>query len=191
MSYRKIPHWGIDYSLTSPALTKVIGDKWHSYCLGKEDSNDYVTVRNYPDFYSQAYRRRRLADWALGWLTSDRGIVMLESYAFGARGDAVTKIAENGGVLKHEMLNYGVPFETVPPTTIKKYATGRGNAKKLDMYDAFVERTGVEVDQFKAWSDIVDSYFIAMYLRDRSEGLSTTTLVARVDSSSNNKTILN
>ena len=68
--------------------------------------------------------------------------------------------AENGGVLKHEFLNYGIPFETVPPTTVKKYATGKGNAKKLDMYDAFVERTGVEVDQFKAWSDIVDSYFI-------------------------------
>ena len=29
------------------------------------------------------------------------------------------------------------------------------------MYDVLVERTGVEVDQFKAWSDIVDSYFLA------------------------------
>ena len=28
---------------------------------------------------------------------------------------------ENGGVLKHEFLNYGIPFETVPPTTVKKY----------------------------------------------------------------------
>ena len=116
---------------------------------------------------------------------------MLESYAFGARGDAVTKIAENGGVLKHEMLNYGIPFETVPPTTIKKYATRKGNAKKLDMYDAFVERTGVEVDQFKAWSDIVDSFFIAMYFRDRSEGLSTPTLVTRRDHPSKDEAVLN
>jgi len=115
---------------------------------------------------------------------------MLESYAFGARGDAVTKIAENGGVLKHEMLNYGVPFETVPPTTVKKYATGKGNAKKLDMYDAFVERTGQEL-KFKAWSDIVDSYFIAMYLRDRSETLATTTGVARGNEATENKPILN
>ena len=63
--------------------------------------------------------------------------------------------------------------------------------KKLDMYDAFVERTGVEVDQFKAWSDIVDSYFIAMYFRDRSEGFPTPTLVARSDDPSDNKSVLN
>ena len=188
---RKIPFWGVDYSLTSPAITKVVEDTWHSYCMGKEESNDYVTVSKYPDFFSQTYRRRRLADWAISVLTFDRGLVMLESYAFGARGDAVTKIAENGGVLKHEMLNYGIPFETVPPTTIKKYATGKGNAKKLDMYDAFVERTGVEVDHFKAWSDIVDSYFIAMYFRDRSEGLSTSTLVTRRDHPSKNEAVLN
>ena len=103
---RKIPFWGVDYSLTSPAITKVVEDTWHSYCMGKEESNDYVTVSKYPDFFSQTYRRRRLADWAISVLTFDRGLVMLESYAFGAKGDAVTKIAENGGVLKHEMLNY-------------------------------------------------------------------------------------
>ena len=188
---RKIPFWGVDYSLTSPAITKVVGDTWHAYALGKEESNDHVTISKYPDFYSQAYRRRRLADWAISVITFDRGLVMLEAYAFGARGDAVTKIAENGGVLKHEFLNYGIPFETVPPTTVKKYATGRGNAKKLDMYDAFVERTGVEVDQFKAWSDIVDSYFIAMYFRDRSEGFPTPALVARGDNPPDNKSVLN
>ena len=188
---RKIPFWGVDYSLTSPAITKVVGDSWHSFAMGKEESNDHVTISKYPEFFSQTYRRRRLADWAVGVITFDRGLVMLESYAFGARGDAVTKIAENGGVLKHEFLNYGIPFETVPPTTVKKYATGKGNAKKLDMYDAFVERTGVEVDQFKAWSDIVDSYFIAMYFRDRSEGFPTPALVARGDDSPDNKSVLN
>ena len=93
---RKIPFWGVDYSLTSPAITKVVEDTWHSYCMGKEESNDYVTVSKYPDFFSQTYRRRRLADWAISVLTFDRGLVMLESYAFGAKGVAVTKIAENG-----------------------------------------------------------------------------------------------
>ncbi len=186
---RKVVFWGIDYSLTSPAITKVYQDSWHSFCLGKEESTDLVSVRNYPDFHSQTFRRNRLADWALGILTSDRGLVLMESYAFGARGNAITKMAENGGVLKHEMLRHGLGFETVPPTTIKKYATGKGNAKKVDMYDSFIERTGQEL-KFKARSDIVDSYFIAMYLRDRGETLTTTTGVAGSDDPPKNKSVL-
>ena len=57
---RKIPFWGVDYSLTSPAITKVVGDTWHSYAMGKEESNDHVTISKYPEFFSQTYRRRRL-----------------------------------------------------------------------------------------------------------------------------------
>jgi hypothetical protein len=57
------------------------------------------------------------------------------------------------------------------PSAIKKFATGKGNAKKEDMYASFVEETGVDLsiilDQSvdpkvnSPISDIVDAYYIA------------------------------
>lgn len=38
-----------------------------------------------------------------------------------------------------------IPYAVVPPTTLKKYATGRGNAAKPDMRMALYRRTGVDV----------------------------------------------
>ena len=52
-------------------------------------------------------------------------------------GLAVRSIAENTGLLKHKLYKIKVPTKPVPPTVIKKYATGKGNANKELMYEAF------------------------------------------------------
>jgi hypothetical protein len=58
------------------------------------------------------------------------------------------------------------------PTVVKKFASGKGNADKDRMYEAFVKETGAELmkeispDSKKVASpvsDIVDSYFICKY----------------------------
>ena len=63
------------------------------------------------------------------------------------------------------------------PSTIKKFATGKGNANKELMYEAFVEETGddlaklFEFDPYKGQSpvsDIIDSYYIAKYRNENS-----------------------
>ncbi len=63
--------------------------------------------------------------------------IALEGYAYGMRGRAVYNIGELGGVLRHTLYNSlpePVCFPTVvPPTTLKKFVTGRGNAKKNEM----------------------------------------------------------
>jgi len=54
---------------------------------------------------------------------------------------------------------------------IKKFATGKGNAKKQDMEVAFINETnyhikdvlGLTEKQFNPSSDIIDSYFICKY----------------------------
>ena len=66
-----------------------------------------------------------------------------------------------------------IEFDIVPPTVIKKFATGKGNANKEKMYEAFdVENPGVDI---RSWltprstntispvSDVVDAYFIVKY----------------------------
>ena len=43
------------------------------------------------------------------------------------------------------LVQYGVPYAVVPPTVLKKYAVGKGNATKADMRVALLKRTGEDV----------------------------------------------
>lgn len=97
--------------------------------------------------------------------------VWIEGYAFGARGAAVFQIAENCGLLKHKLWKAGIEFDLVSPMSAKKFFSGKGNADKQVMYDAFTARTGVDLralmsDTKKAIGspvgDIVDAYAIML-----------------------------
>ena len=99
----------------------------------------------------------------------------MEDYAFAATG-RVFHIAENTGVLKYKIYNSGVPLEVVPPTTVKKFATGKGNSDKDQMHQAFMIETGMDLkwkitpDKTNVGnpvSDIIDSYYICKYLYDK------------------------
>jgi Holliday junction resolvasome RuvABC endonuclease subunit len=47
------------------------------------------------------------------------------------------------GVVRTELMDQGVPYAMVPVKTIKKYATGNGNADKADMLAAAKRRAGL------------------------------------------------
>jgi Holliday junction resolvasome RuvABC endonuclease subunit len=49
------------------------------------------------------------------------------------------------GAARVTLLVAGVPYLTVPPATLKTYATGRGNAPKPDLRMALYKRTGLDV----------------------------------------------
>lgn len=48
------------------------------------------------------------------------------------------------GVLRLALLNNNIPYTTVTPATVKKLATGKGNATKPDMRIEFFKRTGAD-----------------------------------------------
>jgi len=85
------------------------------------------------------------------------GLVVIEGYAFGARGGSVFDIAELGGIVRWELLLADIPFVDVPPSTLKKYATGKGNAGKDEMIAAAIRRFGFagsdnnEADAYLLW----------------------------------------
>lgn len=63
--------------------------------------------------------------------------VVIEGYSMMSRG-RVFNIGELGGVVRLLLFREGYPFVTIPPCTLKKWATGKGNAGK----DAMIAAAG-------------------------------------------------
>lgn len=170
---------GIDLSLTSPSLC-VCSDQFdYDHCtffyltsLKKTiiDSDQlYGTL--WPAYDCDMKRYELISEWVLSKVKQYKiGAVYLEDYAFGATG-RVFNIAENTGVLKYKLWKTNTKVITVPPTVIKKFATGKGNANKEKMQESFMSETGVNLKPIlqltdKQWnpsSDIIDSYYICKY----------------------------
>lgn len=72
-------------------------------------------------------------------------LVVIEGYSFGSAGGKVSghahDRAELGGVLRNQLVDYCRVVE-VAPTTLKKFATGKGNADKAEVVSALSRRYG-------------------------------------------------
>ena len=179
---------GIDYSLTSPAICvwKSTDDRLFNFddCalyyleIPKRRGPTPHGILNihatpYPEWETEEERHELLSKWTMSIITGCE--VFIEGYAFATSGTShVRSIAENTGLLKHKMYKVKQSFTSVPPTVIKKYATGKGNANKEGMYEAFVDELLTPTDLKERLtpkatkvknpvSDLVDSYFICKY----------------------------
>jgi Holliday junction resolvasome RuvABC endonuclease subunit len=171
---------GIDYSTTSPCICifKKDGtinpidcnfsffalDKWRPRWATLQNVNCYKLPKDLKLIDKYIF----LADWtieALRWHNGRVEKVILEDYSYGSTG-RVFNIAENVGILKLKLKQNGFRYETVPPTVIKKFATGKGNSNK----EAMLESWKAEPDNFELVqengnpaTDIVDSYYLCKY----------------------------
>lgn len=181
---------GIDYSYTCPALCvlSVESPQWFVYY--KKEGKEYPPLPTVEFRASQATteveRYLELAYWVLNVVhRTHPDIIVLEDYAFGANG-RLTQLSENAGTLKTKLYEHhaDIPVHIVAPTTMKKFATGRGIATKDDMWAAFIQRR----PEAEPWAklchpkatrigspvgDIADAYFLAQYGRTHF-GTSTT-----------------
>ena len=172
---------GIDYSLTSPALCLYQAgdfsfDNVQFFYLSSVKKslkqNERFHGTQYPEYSDMTGRYHAISEWALAIVRQfNVERVYIEDYAFAATG-RVFNIAENTGILKYRLWNeYGIVSEAVPPTVIKKAATGKGNANKEAMQHAFVHETGFNIKEYlqltdNQWnpsSDIIDSYYICKF----------------------------
>lgn len=71
------------------------------------------------------------------------GLAVIEDLPSHAQSAGLTGMAQ--GVVRLACLTTGTPYLTVPPATLKKYATGKGNATKADMRMAWFQRAGDDV----------------------------------------------
>jgi hypothetical protein len=181
-----------DYSMTCPCMCILADDKSFSNSLfyllssSKKDvfarkSNIHIEQHELWAFDIERYDK--IASYFIRSLESNKifehvGQYFIEGYSMGSKG-RVFAIAENTAVLKHKLYQKNVIPVEVSPMSIKKYATGKGTADKDKMYESFINAGNPNLmNMFNAKfgvgtkfsakvgspvSDIVDSYYLALY----------------------------
>jgi Holliday junction resolvasome RuvABC endonuclease subunit len=72
-------------------------------------------------------------------------MVVIEDLPTGLRNAAAGSLGMLHGAIRAMLIGVGIPYLTVPPATLKTYATGRGNAPKPDLRMELYKRTGIDV----------------------------------------------
>jgi len=174
---------GIDYSLTSPCMCIMKEPSFEGssfYFLTSEKRNTGMLLPNvrgdlHSDYTVDQERHDNISNHFMKLL---KGLaekcsfhITLEDYSFGSKG-RVFNLAENCGLLKHKLWDNKYIFDTIAPTVLKKFATGKGNSNKERMYASFLAAGNPDINKIispkKATignpvSDIVDAYYLALY----------------------------
>jgi len=166
---------GIDYSLTSPAICINIDNSdvlMFYYLTNKKKyigkmSEDIIGYEH-KEYDTPIRRFTYISDFIFDHISGlINPIIFIEGYSFGSKGQGIFQIAENCGILKYRLQEAKIPYETIVPSVVKKGATGKGNADKDMMYEAFVKETTIDLKKIfdtekvgNPLSDIADSYFI-------------------------------
>ena len=163
---------GIDYSLTCPAVCIDNGALMFFYLTNRKKwqgkMSESIIGYEHKDYNTPIHRFTQISDFVMDIIDSVyKPKVFIEGYSFGSKGQGIFQIAENCGILKYRLQEKGIPYDTVVPSVVKKGATGKGNADKDKMYEAFVKETKMDLKKLfdtdkvgNPISDIVDSYYI-------------------------------
>ena len=190
---------GIDYSLTAPAIcifhaeNAFTGEKSDEFLFDNCSFYYLTDTKKYADTFignihgklfseveCDADRYDSISQWAVDIILKfECEQIALEGYSYGSKGK-VFHIAENTGILKYKFFQRSIPVDIIPPTSIKKFATGKGNADKAMMHDAFKKETDKNLHKLitplkkniaNPISDIVDSYYICKAFYERLKSI--------------------
>lgn len=183
MEEERIAYIGVDQSYHSTGVTIQFSDKpnilFFQFCDGKEkhsmnvnfiiydrvwsNTNDFSTdeqnriksshnlfcsIKHYLDFHCNSYDK---------WIVAIEGQVMS---GFGKhQQNRLTDLVCLGSILRYNLMRIKkVSLHIFPPTTVKKYFTGSGRAKKEEMIAEFASRFPISFKIEGKVDDVVDSY---------------------------------
>lgn len=164
---------GIDYSLVSPALCLYTEDSISFKFFAQKKSqigsfhNDLFEGTE-PEKLEGMERYRRNSDFVLDHCyIFQPDLIAIEDYSYGSVSSSMLSLAENGGILRYRLNENGLRYIAYSPTKIKKVATGKGNAKKEQMYEFWMKEKNIDIASIlkakcdaNPVSDIVDSWFV-------------------------------
>lgn len=157
---------GIDQSLTSTGVCVIADiDGVHTIKYAGALATEPTGLGGYADVLNRA---NDIAD-RIENIIDLYGVneIAIEGLSFGSVGDATRNLAILFGIICSR-LNIDNPY-TVPPTTLKKYATGNGRAKKQDMLASIEEKDielfeGLSKKTIKAGKyDMADAFWLSKH----------------------------
>lgn len=91
--------------------------------------------------------------------------VYIEGLSFNAPGNSNRQLAGLLYTIVTTLIEKGFEVQVVAPTTLKKSATGKGNANKDQMFEYLPDMIKEQVNEFpkKARDDVADAYWLCMY----------------------------
>ena len=143
---------GVDLSLTGTGL--VVLDREFEI-LHK------ILVSTSPSINIEA-RILNIKDSIIKYFNKD-SVIYLEGLSFGSRGQSMLELAGLHYLIRAYLYQQNYYFKPVPPTTIKKFITGKGNCKKELMLLKVFKRFGIEFDD----NNLCDAYSLARYATEQ------------------------
>lgn len=95
--------------------------------------------------------------------------VAIEGLAYSASGDATRLLAGLQFCIMSMLIDKGCSVIIVPPTELKKFASGKGNANKDVMVDSLPDDIKMELLSIKKSDgryDLTDAYFLANFYKN-------------------------
>lgn len=69
-------------------------------------------------------------------------LVAVEGYSFSSQASHAHSLGELGGLIRWNLYVRKIPFVVIPPANLKMFATGKGNAKKQEVFAAAIRSLG-------------------------------------------------
>lgn len=97
-------------------------------------------------------------------------LLCIEGFSYNSKGKAVSTMYGIGWIIRLQLLKRGYKYIEIPPSSLKKFVSGKGNTKKDTLAVEIYERWG-----FKHTSDNVrDAYALAQIARALHEDVKLT-----------------
>lgn len=122
---------GIDPSLTSTGLAAIVDGR----LTGTEVVRPAGWTRKAPRTEAQRQERLDVILSEIGTWTRSADLVVMEGLSFDSH-DTERQLAQLSGVIKRQLWKAGRPFVLVPPSKLKLWSVGHGNAPKSVMLAA-------------------------------------------------------
>jgi len=104
-------------------------------------------------------RLNYIAEFLQDYLICKPDVVVMEGYAMGIKGGRVFDIGEMGYSYKRILYKAGIETYIVAPTSMKKFVTGKGNAKKEAIQSSLLTTWDIDIQ----YEDEADACGLALF----------------------------